>query len=228
MAPPGAEVARPAAAGLRWRMLRRATASIVVGILLGTAPIAGRLAVAQNAPGDEPEDEPAEADAPEPAQRRGPAAPTKREGDYSGVSPGEPAASAAKKVKAGASTLTWVGFAAQDSGGAQIFFQGTSRFSASQRLEGTTLVVDIEGLRRMATNTRRPLDTRFFESSVARVTAKAVRARKKTRKAPARKAGIEVRITFKSPADAREGNLRQETAPDGTFVIYLDLGTGKS
>jgi hypothetical protein len=195
-------------------MLRRATASILVGILLGVAvPIAS--AVAQ----DEPESD--EADEP----RRGPA---KREGDYSGVSPGEPAATTAKKVKAGASTLTWVGFAAQDGGGAQIFFQGTSRFAASQRLEGSTLVVEIEGLKRMATNTRRPLDTRFFESTEARVTARAVRARKKTRKAPARKGGIEVRITFKNAADAREGNLRQETAPDGTFVIYLDLGAGKS
>jgi hypothetical protein len=201
-------------------MLRRATASILVGILLGVAaPVAS--AVAQ----DEPESD--EADAAEPGAPRGTAAPTKREGDYSGVSPGEPAATA-KKVKAGASTLTWVGFAAQDGGGAQIFFQGTSRFAASQRLEGSTLVVEIEGLKRMAANTRRPLDTRFFESSVARVTAKAVRARKKTRKAPARKAGIEVRITFKNAADAREGNLRQETAPDGTFVIYLDLAAGQS
>jgi hypothetical protein len=206
-------------------MLRRATASILVGNLLGVAaPIAS--AVAQDEPDVEADDE--QPDAPEPAERRGPAGSAKREGDYSGVSPGEPAATTARKVKAGASTLTWIGFAAQDGGGAQIFFQGTSRFAASQRLEGSTLVVEIEGLKRMATNTRRPLDTRFFESSVARVTARAVRARKKTRKAPARKGGIEVRITFKNAADAREGNLRQETAPDGTFVIYLDLGAGKS
>jgi hypothetical protein len=208
-------------------MLRRATASILVGILLGTAaPIHGRVAAAQ----DEPEEGAGEADAPdEPAAatRRGPAAPTKREGDYSGVSPGEPAASPTKKVKAGPSTLTWVGVAPQGDGGAQVFFQGTSRFAASQRLEGSTLIVEIEGLKRMATNTRRPLDTRFFESAVAQVTARAVRARKKTRKAPARKAGIEVRIRFKNPADAREGNLRQETEADGTYVIYLDIPAAK-
>lgn len=207
-------------------MLRRATASILVGILLGTAaPIHGRVAAAQ----DEPEE--AEADGPdEPAAatRKGPAAPAKREGDYSGVSPGEPAASPAKKVKAGPSTLTWVGFAPQGDGGAQIFFQGTSRFAASQRIEGSTLIVEVEGLKRMATNTRRPLDTRFFESPVARVAAKAVRARKKTRKAPARKAGIEVRISFKNASDAREGNLRQETEADGTYVIYLDIPAARS
>jgi hypothetical protein len=154
----------------------------------------------------------------------------KREGVYSGVNPAEPETSPSPKkvVKAGPSTLTWVGFAAQDSGGAQLFFQGTSRFAASQRLEGSILIVELEGLRKMATNTRRPLDTRFFESPVARVTAKAVRARKKGKKAPARGAGIEVRIAFKNPADAREGGLRSATEADGTYTIYLDIAAAKS
>jgi hypothetical protein len=196
-------------------MLRRATVALVLGgLLFGTAPH-GRAAAQEAEQSDVPAAE-APASSPTP----------KAEGEYSGVSPGEPAkAPEAKKKgkKVAPGTLTWIGFSAEN-GGAELFFQASSRFAASQRVEGNTLIVELDGITRMGPNTRRPLDTRFFDTSVARVTAKAVRARRGTKKQPARKAGVEVRIAFKSGA-AREGSLRTGTEGDG-FTVYLDLSPG--
>jgi hypothetical protein len=194
-------------------MLRRATVALVLGgLLFGTAPH-GSAAAQEAEQSDIPQAE-APASSPTP----------KAEGEYSGVSPGEPAKTPdkptkkARKVASG--TLTWIGFSAEN-GGAELFFQASSRFAASQRVEGNTLVVELDGITRMGPNTRRPLDTRFFETSVARITAKAVRARRGTKKLPARKAGVEVRIAFKS-GGAREGSLRTGTEGDG-YRVYLDL-----
>jgi hypothetical protein len=75
----------------------------------------------------------------------------------------------------------------------------------------------------MAANTRRPLETRFFDTPIARVTAKAVRARRGSKKAPARKAGIEVRIAFKEASKAREGSLRSDAEVEGAYTVHLDM-----
>jgi hypothetical protein len=186
-------------------MLRRATVALFLGgILAGSSPAAGD---------DDPE---------APAARPEANAAPKREGQYSGVDPDKPAAEPEKgrKKKAAPGTLTWVGFSA-DSG--EVFFQGSSRFAASQRLEGATLVVDIEGLSRMAPNTRRPLETRFFDTPIARVTVRAVKARRGSKKVEARKAGIEVRIAFKEGAKAREGSLRSDAGAEGAYTVHLDM-----
>jgi hypothetical protein len=72
------------------------------------------------------------------------------------------------------------------------------------------LVVDLK-LTRLGQNTWRPIDTRFFDTPIARITAK--KARK----------GIEVRIAFKDPKDAKEGALRTATEADGYYYAYLDF-----
>jgi hypothetical protein len=198
-------------------MFRRGTIALILGAALGTAtPTRAGGATGASDPPD-PSDR---------AERRVPAEPpeTHKEGDYGGVTPGEaPAAKKARREPAG--TLTWVGFSAKDDGGAELFFRATSEFSASQRIEGGALVVSLEGIKRLKRNTRRPLDTRFFETPVARVTVKAVSARRGTKKLAARKSGIEVRLAFKK-GDAREGSLRTATEPDGSYTVYLDLGSG--
>jgi hypothetical protein len=150
--------------------------------------------------------------------------PSHHEGDYGGVTPGEPPAKdtgkPSHKRPPAKDTLTWIGFAAKD-GGAQLFFQAPAAFTASQHVDKGQLIVLLEGLHRQVRNTRRPLDTRYFDTSIARVVARAVGAHH------GHKAGIEVRITFKNPKDAHEGSMRTATEADGMFYTYLDVaGSG--
>lgn len=150
-----------------------------------------------------------------------------KEGEYGGVSPGEaprpdPKTSRTKKPARG--TLSWIGFEAKDAG-AQVFFQSVAPFEATQHVEGQVLVVHL-GLTRLGSNTWRPIDTRFFDNPLSRITAKKVRAARAAKGRPARSAGIEVRITFKNPVDVREGAMRSEAGPDGMHYVYLTFPAG--
>jgi hypothetical protein len=159
-------------------------------------------------------------DLPENAPR---AAPNK-EGDYGGVVPGERPDGGKKKRKPPRGTLTWVGFEPKN-GGAQLFFQSVGPFEVDQHMEGATLVVHLS-LTKLAANTWRRIDTRFFDNPLGSIVAKAVRAARATKNRPARKTGIEVRVTFKNPKDAREGSLRTATEADGMFYAYLAFPEG--
>jgi len=140
------------------------------------------------------------------------------EGEYGGVQPGQskkPEPTAAKKAKKPPpkGTLSWIGFETKD-GGSNVFFQSVAPFEVSQRVEGGTLVVGLSGLSKLGQNTWRPIDTRFFDTSVSRVTAK------KKGKA------IEVRIAFKDPKGASQGSLRTATEADGMYYAYLSFAGG--
>lgn len=142
-----------------------------------------------------------------------------KEGEYTGVVPGQAAGEGAPRRALRKGTLSWVGFMAKD-GGAEVFFQAPGAFEVEQRLEGSTLVVRLAGLTRQLPNTRRPMDTRFFDNPLARVAARAARRSGK------RPAGIEVRISFKDPKWARQGALRTKTEADGLFYAYLSFPEG--
>jgi hypothetical protein len=153
----------------------------------------------------------------------------RREGEYGGVNPAASASPSDTSAKpatrpAAKQTLAWIGFTTKADGSSEVFFQAATSFSVHQRIEGTTLIVLLAGLRRQARNTTRPLDTRFFESAVSRVTARergAVHARKGQ---PARPAGVEVRIEFRNPKDIKEGSVRSETGNDGLSYAYVGFG----
>lgn len=144
------------------------------------------------------------------------------EGEYGGVTPGEPArpepappgAPGKARRPAPKGTLTWLGFEAKE-GAAQVFFQAPGPFEVSQRVEGKTLVVHLS-LTRLGTNTWRHVDTRFFDTPLASIVA---RASKRSKRRRAR--GIDVRITFKNGEPAREGALRTATEADGLYYAYL-------
>ena len=146
-----------------------------------------------------------------------------REGEYGGVVPGQPREPSARPGKPRRpppkGTLAWVGFEARD-GGAQVFFQSVAPFQVQQHLEGRTLVVHLS-LTRLGHNTWRRLDTRFFDNPPSEIDARSVGAVRATKTRPARGAGIDVRIAFKDPRDAREGTLRTSTEADGMFYAYL-------
>jgi len=153
-----------------------------------------------------------------------------REGAYGGVLPGEvqPREPAGKPAKAkrppSRGTLTWVGYASR-SAEAEVFFQSVAPFEVSQRVEGGAVVVHL-GLTRLGHNTWRQVDTRFFEGPLAGVIARAVGAARATKDRPARSAGIEARITFKNPQEAREATVRTATEADGMYYVYLTFPTG--
>jgi hypothetical protein len=155
-----------------------------------------------------------------------------REGQYGGVTPGEPPPRdpSAKPAKAKRppprGTLTWVGFEPK-AGGAEVFFQSVAPFELTQRVEGTYLVVHL-GLSRLGHNTWRQIDTRFFDNPLSSIVARAVGATRATKGRPAHGSGIEARIAFKDAADAKQATVRTATEADGLYYAYLSFpeGTG--
>jgi hypothetical protein len=150
----------------------------------------------------------------------------RKEGEYGGVKPGVGLDSAKPARAPKKKSLLWMGFTAKEGGGSELFFRAVEPFGVTQRVDGKTLIVVLEGLRSQARNTRRPLDTRFFESSIARVTTRKVGAKRARKGAAGHPAGIEVRITFKDARDVREGSFRTDTGADKMFYAYLGFGPG--
>ncbi len=153
-----------------------------------------------------------------------------REGQYSGVTPGEvqprdPSSKPARpKRPPPRGTLTWIGFTARD-GGAEVFFQSVAPFEVSQRLEGGALIVHLS-LTHLGHNTWRQVDTRFFDNPLSGIVARAVGAVRATKTHAAHGAGIDVRIAFKNPKDAREATVRTATEADGMYYVYLTFPEG--
>jgi ribosomal protein L16/L10AE len=150
----------------------------------------------------------------------------RREGEYSGVG-GTPDPSEPKKGRRAPAknTLTWVGFAA-DTG--EVFLQAAQPFEITQRVEGSTLIVSTSALTRQVKNTRRPIDTRYFGTSVSRITAKVVRAQRARKGKAGHPAGVEVRIAFKNARDAREGATRTTTGEGDMFTVYVAVAPGEA
>ncbi len=151
-----------------------------------------------------------------------------REGEYGGVAPGQKTDPAAKPARPKHSppkgTLTWIGFEAKD-GGAQVFFQSVAPFEVTQHLEGATLVVHLS-LTRLGANTWRQVDTRFFDNPISGMVARQVGAARASKSHPAHRSGIDVRIAFKNPKDAREGAVRSQAEADGMHYTYLAFPEG--
>jgi hypothetical protein len=150
------------------------------------------------------------------------------EGQYGGVTPGEPAAHDASATKPkhlpAKGTLTWIGFAAKD-GGAEVFFQSVAPCALRQRVEGGSLIVHLD-LPRLGHNTWRQVDTRFFDNPLAGIVARTVSAVRATKAHPARAAGIEAKIAFKNAKDAKDATVRTVTEADGMYYAYLTFGEG--
>ena len=148
-----------------------------------------------------------------------------KEGEYGGVVPGQPQPKDTRpKHPVAKGVLSWIGFEAKD-GGATIFLQSAAAFEVTQHVEGAILVVNLAGVTRLGHNVWRPIDTRFFDTTVARVVARQVGAAKASKSAPAHAAGIEVRVAFKNAKDTREATVRTATEADGLYYAYLSFGS---
>ena len=155
------------------------------------------------------------------------------EGDYGGVAPGEankpePARTGKPKRPAAKGTLSWIGFEAK-TGSAEVFLQSAGPFEVTQHVENGAVVVYLSGVSRLGQNTWRPIDTHFFDNPLSRITARRVNAAKAGKDHPAHGTGIELRIAFKNPKDAKEGTLRTAVEADGMHYVYLAFaGTPQS
>jgi hypothetical protein len=197
-------------------MVRQRLASVILASLLVVPPAAAQ---DEGRPPSDPDIEKVDDRPPdEPPDIR-------LEGEYRGVVPGKTQVDdkgrPVKRPKAG--TLSWVGFMGED-GTAKIFLQAPNEFGFTQHVEGRTIVVHLEGLKRLGRQVRRPLYTQHFGTPVEKITVKKVGARKARKGKPARKAGIEVRIQLERAADAREAAARTQLEADGYFYLYLDVG----
>lgn len=138
----------------------------------------------------------------------------KAEGEYGGVQPGQAKKPDGKKTKKPPKgTLSWIGFEAKN-GGSDVFLQSAAPFEVSQRIDNGVLVVSLAGVSRLGSNTWRPIDTRYFDTSLSRITA-----RKKGK-------GVEVRIAFKNAKDAAQASVRTATEADGMYYVYLSFTGG--
>jgi hypothetical protein len=138
------------------------------------------------------------------------------EGEYGGVQPGEgkkPDAPKKAKKPPPKGTLSWIGFETKN-GGSEVFFQSIAPFEVNQRIDKGAVVVTLSGLSKLGHNTWRPIDTRFFDTPLSRITAK-----KKGK-------GVEVRIAFKSGKSASQGSVRTATEADGMYYAYLSFAGG--
>ncbi len=142
-----------------------------------------------------------------------------REGEYGGVNPSDGTVTKAERPKhkkmPRKGTLAWVGFEARN-GGAEVFLQSPAQFDLTQTVDGSTLVLHLS-LSKLGRSSWRHIDTRFFDNPLSGIVA---------RKAKGKRGGIDVRVKFKNPKDAREATLRTATEADGMYYVYLSFPEG--
>lgn len=180
---------------------------IAVGVVAGApAPAVGQAILAPS-----PLEQAAGTAPPAPA----PAVPQKYDGVVPGPSGKNPLPAA---PKAAGPHLVWTGFQ-MTANGSQVFLQTTApvQFDLDEGRTGksgkSTLSVRLEGCRIHMANNRRKIDTRYFATPVAGVSA-----RQKGR-------NVEVRIALREVANAVP---HSEAGPDGTQFIVLDFPPGRA
>jgi hypothetical protein len=150
-------------------------------------------------------------------------------GKYGGVVPGDTEAkrAAAHRARAGGPPVVgWIGFQPLEAGRSRVFVQLSRDAQADQELVGNTLMVTVAGARLGSTNSRRPLDTRFFDTAVAMVTPKRVGRQRARKGRAAHAAGVQLAIEFKQPGDARAASVRTTLEPDGHRYLFIDFEPG--
>lgn len=156
-----------------------------------------------------------EAEPDRPAKEESPAA----KPDYRGATPGQ----SSKPRHLRKNALSWIGFQVRDDGSARVFLRLANELPFEQSVRDGVVVVSLVGARYRHSNTRRPLDVRFFGTALERISSKSVSRRRKSKDRPERKAGIEVYLHFKRKEDARPASAVMKTEPDGYTYLYLDV-----
>ena len=137
---------------------------------------------------------------------------------YDGVVPGSTAKNPLPKIPKAGAHLVWTGFQMTPTG-SRVFLQTTQavQFALDEGRPGkkgkSILSVRLPGCRIFMANNRRRIDTRYFATPVANVSA--------------RQKGhdVEVRIALREVASAVP---HSEAGPDGTQFVVLDFPPGKA
>ncbi|HWM86345.1 MAG TPA: hypothetical protein VNO33_10920 [Kofleriaceae bacterium] len=154
------------------------------------------------------------------AQEEGPP-PGNGAGKYQGVAPEEGAPDGRKPRRGRTPTVTWLGFQPQPGGAARIFVQLDREVPHPQEIVDGSLVIALEGARVAHLNSRRFLDTRFFDTAIDRVAIETRRRVSGKRRASRR--GIELVIHFKNPSEAREVTADMKAGKDGFTYLIVDV-----
>jgi hypothetical protein len=143
-------------------------------------------------------------------------------GEYSGVDGPESGARVAVGKPGKQPRLFWIGFQAREGGGARLFIQLDREVAASQTIEGGKLYISLGQVRPVARNSLRWLDTRFFDSSVARIDPGAGKRGKKKRGG-----GLTIAVSFKDGSAPVEGTMSSSQGKDGLTYLSFDFPAGK-
>ncbi|MET0388393.1 MAG: hypothetical protein ABW321_20645 [Polyangiales bacterium] len=136
-------------------------------------------------------------------------------GTYAGVAPGSassrppPAAKAAKAR--GATTITWPGFQMRPDGSSRVFIQSTAPLEPQPTAANGRYQLLLPGARIAADTNRLPLDTRFFNTPVTKVSLSA-HAR-----------GATLQLDLRAEVTPQ---LSSERSDKGYYFTYIDLPKG--
>ncbi|HKE13921.1 MAG TPA: hypothetical protein VKB80_03575 [Kofleriaceae bacterium] len=153
-------------------------------------------------------------------------------GTYQGVAPGQGAKEGHRPHRGRTPTVTWLGFQPQPGGAARVFVQLDRELVHAQTIEDGAVVIALTGARVAHSNSRRFLDTRFFDTPVERISIETGHHRSPARssggrhkaKAPQRGGrGLELVIRFKHPAEARRLTASLSAAKDGYTYLMVDV-----
>lgn len=169
--------------------------------------------------GAEEEDEDARSEGSEPSED-GPPPDANRDGTYQGVAPGDGAPVGRKPRPGRTPKVTWLGFQPKPDGGARVFVQLDREVAHPQQVVDGALVISLAGARVAHSNSRRALDTRFFDTAIDRVAIEPARRRPGSRRAAR---GLELVIRFKKPAEARELEASMSAGKDGFTYLMVDV-----
>jgi hypothetical protein len=133
-------------------------------------------------------------------------------GTYTGVAPGA-AATPAVQVPAGKSpaTITWPGFQMRPDGTSRVFIQSTAPLDAQPSAAPGKYLVQLPGARVSAGTNRLPLETRFFNTPVTRVSISANHA------------GAQLILDLRADVAPQ---LSSERGPTGYYFTFIDLPKG--
>jgi hypothetical protein len=135
-------------------------------------------------------------------------------GSYAGVVPGaakQPPAAKAAKASSGP-TITWPGFQMRPDGSSRVFIQSTAPLEPKVlSAAGTKFELELPRARIAAKTNRLPLDTRFFNTPVTRVSVSSASA------------GAVVHVDLRAPVTPL---VSSEPGPTGYFFTYIELPKG--
>ena len=141
-----------------------------------------------------------------------PAQPNPR-GTYLGVKPGgpeHPAVSVGPGIQP--SIITWPGFTMLPDGGSRVFLQLSASVDIAHQTFPDKVVVDLQNARIAGHTNRYPLETRFFNTPVLRVTVKRTRS------------STTLEITLRTAATPYVSGA---TAASGYYFVYIDFPPGQ-